>query len=247
MLRKSFLRLRRAALKLLVPEWVWPRHVQIGPVEVALRGTPYSFGIKRLLSKDPDSYERAERTLLAHLRSDDHVIEYGSSIGVLTALICERVQNGKVISVEASATLIEYSRTWLSRYSQLTQVHAAAFPVNDRIDLSFSFDDADGSLGGMVNYDKSKPMAGGLNTFFVSDAKDVDGFRPTVLIVDIEGSEDIILSEPMNLPVSIDRIIIELHSFIYGRETEKQIVERIQQQGFQLEKRVESVHYFTRA
>lgn len=246
MLRKSFLRLRRAVLKFIIPERVWPRSVHVGSVEVVLRGAPYSFGIKRLLSKDPDSYERAERTFLTQLKSNDHVIEYGSSIGVLTALICEQVPDGKVVSVEASAALINYSRTWLSRYSQLTQVHAAAFPINDRIDLSFSFDDADGSLGGMVDYDKSTPSENDLSTFFISDASRIDGFCPTVLIVDIEGSEDIILSEPMNLPQSIDRIIIELHSFIYGRETEERIIDRIQEQGFALTNRVESVHYFTR-
>lgn len=246
MLRKSFLKLRRAVLKFLVPESVWPRSVLVGTVEVALRGTPYSFGIKRLLSKDPDSYERAERTFLTHLRPDDHVIEYGSSIGILTALICEQVPQGKVISVEASSSLIDYSRTWLSRYPQLTQIHAAAFPINERIELNFSFDDADGSLGGMVSYEKSVPTASSLNTFFISDAGEIDGFQPTVLIVDIEGSEDIILSEPMNLPPSIDRIMIELHSFIYGREIEQKIIARIQEQGFELDSRVESVHYFTK-
>jgi FkbM family methyltransferase len=246
MLRKSFLRLRRAALKLLVPESVWPRSVQVGTVEVAVRGAPYSFGIKRLLSRDPDSYERAERTFLSHLKPTDHVIEYGSSIGILTALICEQVPQGKVISVEASSSLIEYSRTWLSRYPQLTQVHAAAFPINDRIELNFSFDDADGSLGGMVSYDKSGSNASGTSTFFVSDARKVEGFQPTVLVVDIEGSEDIILTEPMNLPDTIDRFIIELHSFIYGRETEQSIIARIEQQGFTLVDRVESVHFFTR-
>ena len=71
-------------------------------------------------------------------------------------------------------------------------------------------------------------------------------FKPTVMVIDIEGSEDIILSQDMNLPDTIDRIIFELHSFIYGKATEKKIIARVQEQGFELVKRDESVYLFAR-
>jgi FkbM family methyltransferase len=245
-MRSAFLKLRRALLKLLVPEFVWPKQVSVGDVNIKLRGAPYSFGIKRLLSKDPDSYEKAERTFLSQLKPDDHVVEYGSSIGILTALICEQVPQGKVIGVEASKSLVEYSQTWLSQYPHLMLVNAAAFPIYDRIDLSLSFDDADGSLGGMVDYNKSGSPVDQMDTFFISDVKQYAGFEPSVLIIDIEGSEDIVLTEAMNLPDSIDRIIIELHSYIYGREVEEKIIARIEQQGFVMKKRIESVYLFSK-
>lgn len=247
-MRNLVLRLRRFLLKALVPEFVWPRHVSIDGVTVKLRGAPYSFAIKRLLAKNSDSYERAERRFLDQLREDDHVLEYGSSIGILTALICERVPRGKVISVEVSRELVEYSRSWLAaRYEQLTLVNAAAFPVYQGIPLTLSFNDSSGSLGGIVNYQKSDSQDVELDSFFIKDAESITDFKTSVLIIDIEGSEDIILREEMKLPISIDRIIIELHAFIYGAEVETSIIEKIVEQGFVLQARVESVHFFSRA
>ncbi|MFT4634940.1 MAG: SAM-dependent methyltransferase [Arenicella sp.] len=245
-MRNRFLRIRRSLLKTLVPEFIWPREVDIDGVIVKLRGAPYSFSIKRLLSKDSDAYERAERGFLDNLKKGDHVLEFGSSIGILTALICERVPEGKVVSVEASSSLVDYSSSWLSRYEYLTLVKAAAFPLYDRLDLSLSFDDSSGSLGGIVDYNKADSSASKLSSFFISDCEAMADFRPTVMVIDIEGSEDIILSQDMNLPDTIDRIIFELHSFIYGKETEKKIIARVQEQGFELVKRAESVYLFAR-
>ena len=246
MLRDLFLRVRRYALKMLVPEFIWPRFVDVGGVSIRLRGAPYTFAIKRLLAKDPDSYERAERGLLHMLKPDDHVLELGSSIGVLTALICERVVDGRVVSVEASKLLIDYSGSWLKRYEQLSLINAAAFPIYDSIDLNLSFNDSSGSLGGIVDYSGTDSSESKLDSFFIKNAEEIEGFSPNVLVIDIEGSEDIILQEKMNLPGSIDRILIELHSFIYGEDVEKNIVDTILQEGFTLTQRVESVHMFSR-
>jgi len=229
-----------------VPEFIWPREVDIDGVKIRLRGTPYSFGIKRLLTNNPDSYEKAERQFLKHLKEDDHVLEFGSSIGILTALICERVSAGKVVSVEVSKPLLDYSRSWLSSYQQLILIHAAAFPIYNKVDLSLSFNDTSGSLGGIVNYLDSETSESKLPSFFIKDSEKVDGFLPTVLMIDIEGSEDIMLRENVNLPESIDRIIIELHAFIYGNEVEAKIVDRILQEGFELVERAESVYFFSR-
>lgn len=245
-MRSTFLKLRRSLLKVVIPEFVWPRSINIDGVVIKLRGAPYSFSVKRLLASDPDSYERAERGFLDILKKNDNVLEFGSSIGVLTALICERVPQGKVVSVEASSSLIDYSSTWLSRYEQLTLVNAAAFPVNDRVEMNLSFDDSSGSLGGIVGYNKASSSLSPLSSFFISDSEAILGFIPTIMVIDIEGSEDIILRENMNLPESIDRILIELHSFIYGVKVEQKIVDKILEQGFQLTKRVESVHLFSR-
>lgn len=245
-MRSAFLKLRRFFLRVVVPEFIWPEFVDLDGVVIKLRGAPYSFSIKRLLSKNPDSYERAEREFLGVLNEGDHVLEFGSSIGILTALICERVPHGKVVSVEASKVLVDYSSSWLSRYDHLTLVNAAAFPIYERLNLTLSFDDSSGSLGGIVDYNNADSSATKMASFFIRDSEDIKGFIPTVLILDIEGSEDIILREDMCLPNSIDRILIELHSFIYGRAVEEKIVARIVEQGFELSRRSGSVHFFLR-
>lgn len=245
-MRGLVLKLRRYLLKVMVPEFVWPNEIEIDDVVIRLRGAPYSFGIKRLLTKNPDAYEKAERKFLKVLKADDHVLEFGSSIGVLTALICERVSAGRVISIEVSKPLLDYSRSWLSRYQQLTLIHAAAFPIYKRIDLELSFNDSSGSLGGIVSYQSSSECNDKLDSFFISDSEKVAGFLPTVLVIDIEGSEDIMLREEVSLPKSIDRVIIELHAFLYGVDVEQRIVERILQEGFELQERLESVYFFTR-
>jgi len=246
MIRSLLLKIRRYLLKVLVPEFIWPEVIEIDGVKVKLRGAPYSFGIKNLLAKNADSYEKAERSFLNVLKPNDHVLEYGSSIGILTALICERVPDGKVVSVEVSKRLLDYSKSWLSRYKHLTLVNAAAFPIYKRLELKLSFDSTSGSLGGVVDYNEPNSSSAELRSFFIQDAFDVPDFIPTVLVVDIEGSEDIVLKEPMELPVTVDRIILELHSFIYGDEVQNQIIDKVEAEGFQLAERSEAVYLFVR-
>ncbi len=263
------MRIRRFLLKKLIPEFVWPRQVEIDGVEFAVANTPYSFSVKRLLSKHSKNYEAAERGFLRELKPTDHVIEYGSSIGILTALICERAYAGRVISVEASKDLLEYSKTWLSRYKNLELVYAAAFPLFDPIATKISFDDSSGSLGGLVDFDFNGNEVNGkevkdneasnsksscasnkkdspLNSFFIANALERGGFIPTVLIMDIEGTERCLLDHPANFPSSLDRLIIELHPYLYGDAVTQSLITEICAQGFTLKERRHDVYFFER-
>jgi len=104
-------RMRRTLLRVLVPEFVWPKSVLIDGARIAIRNAPYSFGVKRVLKRG--EYELEERGLLSNiLQPGDVVVEMGGSIGILTAIIAARVgSSGFVTSVEASAKLTTYSRT----------------------------------------------------------------------------------------------------------------------------------------
>src|SRR4051812_33865047 len=106
-------RIRRTLLKRLVPEFVWAKSVLIDGAEIRVRNAPYSFGIKRVLSVG--NYEMDERRLLAKIiQPGEVVVEMGGSIGILTAIIAQKVgPSGFVVSVEASVNLSGYSRTWL--------------------------------------------------------------------------------------------------------------------------------------
>jgi len=244
-LRSKFLYLRRCLLKRLVPEFIWPAQVQIDGVEFKLAGTPYSFAVKRLLANNPEQYESEERYFLKYLNEADHVLEYGSSIGILTALICEQVTRGKVVSVEASKDLVAYSSTWLNKYQHLTLVHAAAFPLYHSIPVKLAFDDSSGSLGGLIDYSSTTPDPK-INAFFIEDAMAIEGFNPTVLMMDIEGTEKCVLEVSAKFPVSLKKLIFELHPYIYGEQTTKDIVNNIIQQEFALIERRGDVYYFER-
>jgi len=243
-IKDTLLQIRRFLLKWLIPEFVWPKFVNIGGAELALRGAPYSFGIKLLLSRNPDDYEKAERYFLSQISESDHVLEYGGSIGVLTALICEKAYKGRVVSVEASKRLLEYSKTWLSRYQNLHLIEAVAFPVYRPFPVSYDFDDNRGSLGGQVDYEICANEESNKSVFFIRDCEQLDGFYPTVLVCDVEGTERILLEKEMELPNSISKIFIELHPCIYGEQVADQIMKKIVQQGFELKESKEAVYFF---
>lgn len=246
---KALYILRRFILKHLIPEILWPKSVVIDGTHIKIRNTPYSFGIKWLLSQNHERYELAERSFIAELSEGDHVLEFGGSIGIVTALIANKIgKNGKIVSVEASDTIVQYSKNWLESFGNVTVLQAYAFPVTSRIPMHASFDGGGGSLGGIVSYEHDKTDAAIKNEshFFIEDARDINEFLPNVLFIDIEGSEQIMLEHKPNFPETIKKIVIELHPGLFGQEINQKIIEVILGEGFELEKVLETVHQFVR-
>lgn len=251
--RRSFYRARRGALKALVPERTWPEEVFVDGVPIAVRGAPYSFGAKRLLVSG--NYELPERRLVAlALRSGDRVVEMGSSLGVLTAVMARRVgDSGRVVAVEADAALAEYSRGWLSVGGIVDVVAGFGFPVNtlpSRLRVT-GFDNSGGSLGGTVAF----TLLEGDEAVDRSDCWDIQRisstFRldPQVLVVDIEGSERVLLEAAPEWPGSLRDVILELHpgAFVSGIADRDAIIEVIAKQGFELQDRVADTWWFRHA
>jgi hypothetical protein len=69
---------------------------------------------------------------------------------------------------------------------------------------------------------------------------------PTVLMIDIEGSEKILLSQKPNFPKSIRSIIIELHPNTYSIEVQNLIIQSIYDDGFVFKKQVSTSYLFSR-
>lgn len=170
------------------------------------------------------------------------LIEMGGSIGVLTAIMANRIgSSGQLISIEASKDLVSCSAPWLEENSNTRVVAGFAFPVyscaeNIRIN---SFDESAGALAGSVNFDWLptenfiQKIPGNQATVF--DLKTIEaqfGIRPNVLIVDIEGSERIILDDRAAFTNSIEHILIELHPAHYGKQIREDIVAKIRQLGY---------------
>lgn len=249
-MKKTLYVLRRFILKNLVPEILWPKYIVIDGIHIKIRHTPYSFGIKWLLSRNHTKYELAERSFIAELSEGDHVLEFGGSIGIVTALIAVKIgETGKVVSIEASESIAKYSRNWLEDLGNVTVLQAYAFPITSRVPMQASFDGDGGSLGGIVSYEYAETEARAKNEqhFFIEDACDIAEFSPNVLFIDIEGSEQIMLEHQPNIPEAVRKIVIELHPGLYGNEINAKIVEVIEAEGFELEKTLETVHQFVRS
>ena len=222
----------------------------IDGTHIKIRHTPYSFGIKWLLSRNHAKYELAERSFIAELSEGDHVLEFGGSIGIVTALIADKIgKSGKIVSVEASESIVQYSKSWLEDLGNTSVVQAYAFPIMSRVPMQATFDGDGGSLGGIVSYEHMETEVRIKNEqhFFIEDAYDIADFSPNVLFIDIEGSEQIMLEHGPMIPKAIEKIVIELHPGLYGNEINAKIAEVIEAEGFELEKTLETVHQFVRS
>ncbi|MEM9351476.1 MAG: hypothetical protein AAGA92_00535 [Planctomycetota bacterium] len=250
---KSALYARRFLLKHLVPESVWPESCEVESARIQIRNAPYSFGVKRLLSRDPQGYELAERALCKRsIRPGDQVLEFGGSIGIVTAVLQQLVgDSGRVVSVEASPSITEYSSQWLGSSPNVEILTGFAFPLMERIPLSFDFDESGGSLGGTVVFGEGvadSPSDNECdNRIFISDVMREHNLRPDALVLDIEGSEETMLLAKPNLPDCIRTAVVEFHPEIYGVEKQLQIIDTIRREGFELTAALDNVGLFERS
>ena len=253
--RRNYYAVRRRILKTLLPEFVWPEWVNIDGARIRLRGAPYSFGVKRILRSG--QYELPERKIAGQILVPGMtVIEMGSSIGILTAVMAKRVgETGTVIAVEASEELTSYSRTWLEQDGIAKVICGYGFPVwKVPTELVVgSFDSATGSLGGTVSFTvnptQSPVSASGAEVLDLQTLCKRFTLTPDVLVVDIEGSESLlILCEP-RFPRTVQHLLIELHPWLYagGEGDMELIVNSIRADGFKLQEVTGGVHYFRRA
>jgi hypothetical protein len=226
----------------------------IDGARIAIRNAPYSFGVKRVLKRG--EYELEERSLLSNiLQPGDVVVEMGGSIGILTAIIAARVgSSGFVTSVEASAKLTAYSRTWLESGNNVKVLVGFGFPVWEvRGPIAIQkFEQKWGSMSGRVTFTTSSASTSDGTTapgHPLYDLRTLSAFakQPAVtLVVDIEGSERIICSQKPEFPPSLRNVLIELHPGMYGEETKQEIIKRIEDDGFKKLTNEGNVFLFTR-
>jgi len=264
---KSFLRgrfrsvssFRRSLLKALVPEFVWPRSVVIDGVSFKVRGEPYSFGTKKLLTSGAERYESDERYLINQaLVSGMKVFELGTSIGVLASIIAERIgPAGILVSVEASRKIGLHTKSWIEgKYPWVTVMIGAGLPLWDSEPLQLSingFDGSRGSLGGSVMFGNSRvsvKSSGKTDEIEIWDIKRLTEFAMVavdVLIVDIEGGEEKILESDLNLPGTLGWLLIELHPEKYNDPLAGQeILKSIRSEGFELNSNLGNSYLFHR-
>lgn len=250
-IQTTYWNIRRKLLRTFVPEFIWPKESIIDGVPFKIRNTPYSFGTKRALQTG--NYEVSERHLLQQqTKAGDIVIEMGGSVGVLTAILAHHVgEKGLVISVEASENITAYSKTWLEAKGNIKVLTGFGFPVfsvNKKIRIN-SFDQQGGSLGGRASFEVNENAVendGAATTYDLEKIMQQFNISPTMLVIDVEGSEKIIISDKPNYPASVRVILMEMHTHMYGAELRKQIIQRIVDEGFRVVTDESDVYLFER-
>ena len=177
----------------------------------------------------------------------------GGSIGVLTALLQNMVgEKGFVVSIEASSNLSDYTKSWLEN-DNTKIIHGYAFPVNkleQLINVS-NFDESGPSLGGTVKYEiRQQKYDTDDNSNIIYDINKVCcqfQIVPSVLMIDIEASERILLLQKPNFPRSVRSIIIELHPNLYPISDQDLIIQSIIDDGFIIKRQVSTSYLFSRS
>jgi hypothetical protein len=204
-----------------------------------VRNTPYSFGTKWSLVKR--DYEMFERKLIkAQTESGDVIYEMGGSIGDLTTILSDKVSpEGKVFSVEASESIVAYSRKYLEDRENVKVYCGFGFPVfsvENTIKIK-NFDESLGQLGGIVSFDvnNQNESESANNIFDIKKLMNTSNTSPTVLVIVTKGSEKIILDYKSNYPKSVRVILIIMHTHMYGESTREKIIKAIVDDGFNVE------------
>ena len=172
-------------------------------------------------------YEDAEaKAAMVLLQDEDIVLEVGGGCGFMSAYIARLGRAARVVSVEADPDLIPIMR----------ETHA----LNDATVEIFNeiLSDTSGSMYFYVcqNFlvsscvppvDKPHRRVSVPTSSFQARLAE---WRPSLLVIDIEGGERELLRQP--LPPCVDRIIVEIHEWAYGPAGVKEVMDRISNLGF---------------
>jgi len=189
-----------------------------------------------------DRYEFQERRLaLRCLTRKDVVLELGGAIGFI-GLFCR-----KVIGVRHHVTVEPNPNTqgMLKRNYALNKleprlIEAAASAEDGEISLDIGGEFWENSI--VTASDSSKRIT--VPSMSLPSIIRRMPEPPTALICDIEGAEAYL--DFTQLPMSVTRIIIELHPSIVGEDAAKRVVEQIHALGFQTRVVEESTWLFMR-
>lgn len=240
---------RRWVLKNFVPEWCWPVEVVLDHVRIQVRNRPFSFGVKRILVNG--SYEECERRMVVKAcREKDHVIEMGTSIGIVSSIISNLIgDEGKLVTIEADKALVGVARETLCANSNAVVIHGFGLPLWSTEGLQVSrFDNNLGSLGGRAVIEHRTAVESDSRIWSLHRICEQHDIDPTVLVCDIEGSESVLLEHEFDPPKSLKHIIIEIHPSLLpeGENSVENICANIQRAGYKLKERDDINFWFTR-
>jgi FkbM family methyltransferase len=187
-------------------------------------------------------YESAEiRLIQKNLTNELHVVELGSSIGVVSQEILKKLNHSKkLICVEANPFLIDKIKSNTSQYKNIQIVNAAlSYNENQEVSIAVSRNNTESRIKNEINHNK--------NSIVIPTVKLSELINESfILISDIEGSEvDFLLNDSETLS-KCKKIFIELHSTSYKDKIYdiEELDKLIRSYGFELEDRDGFVFYY---
>ena len=244
-----FYQVRRFILRTFIPKFLFPKFVILNGAKIDVRNSGYTFGVKLAICRN--TYEINERILLEEaLNTGDHVLEMGASVGIVSRVILSMIGSAGVLkSIEASESVFKTTNRAMSNLTNFQLIHGLGFPVS-KINKekysrrSFNFDRS--TLGGHLDFESEiDDLENSIPIYDISSLTD-ESFNPSVLVLDIEGSEIVLLDLELTIPNSIINIIIELHEFIYGPKLKNEIIERLVSLNYEVVKELNDVFWLRR-
>lgn len=203
-----------------------PDVIRLGGVRIAIDRELYSPKIIQRLYDE--GYEREERIALERtLRPTDRVLELGSGIGFLSALIARRIGDERVVTCEANPALIPTIRHIHELNGVEPTVLNGVMTCDPNLDSCRFYSHRD-----LWSSSLREPQ-GRYDVIDVPtlDWRDeLDRVRPTYLLMDIEGGE-IELLEALEC-ASIERMLIEFHPKKTGQADVDRVFEHLASIGF---------------
>lgn len=188
-----------------------------------------------------NAWEQDEIAMVSrYLDADDVVLELGSCIGFLSTFVAQRLsERGKLKVIEANPRLIPV----IEYHMQLNEV---SFDITHGVagqEQSYDFYIADSIISSSLSPrdNATRETVPGIDLNRI-----LRDFRPSMLIMDIEGGEYGLLKtlEPLD---SVSKILIEFHGINQHQDDYDSIISDFRKQGFELVHRGRNddrVHFF---
>lgn len=174
---------------------------------------------------DEKYYEAAEAAEVPYImQNGERVLEIGSAIGFLSTLVAKSGKSSRVIAVEANPELVELSKRTYAINNVDVEVYNEILAAEDgEGDLYIHADFWSSSI---------RPWDGGRRVAVPkrSFQKRLAEWRPTLILVDIEGGEES-LFDGIDL-AGVERIMLEVHQENIGRAGMKHVFDVISAQNF---------------
>lgn len=206
-----------------------PSQVTIDGLKLPLDPQLCSPAIRREINFE--TYEQDERRLIPPLVGpDDRVLEIGAGIGLVTAAIV-RARPAASRHIEANAALIPAIGRTLSANGLSADVQHAAVVADDHhgpdITLRVGPDFWSSSLKKRATLETSVTVPAIRLSGLLS------GFRPTLLVMDIEGAEcDLLTGADL---AGVRAIAVELHARVTGPGPQRRMLQHLLAQGFHVD------------
>lgn len=213
---------------------LWPEFAELEGVKVPIRGSFLAPKMRRHLMRG--GYERAERKLISRLiRPGDAVIELGASLGIISTMLARKVgPGGSVVSVEPNGHLRPHFERQLAVNGEKVRLISAlgcplwSGPVPEEVSRQ-RFAAVENSLSGRAAGADGTAMPW-LSLKEIAEQAGIAAV--TVLVIDVEGGEQVWCDHTPGFPKSVKTVIVEIHPHLIGEEKAGACVQALVMEGF---------------